>query len=689
MSVTTFLLGIHNHQPIGNFPEVFESAYQKAYLPFLEVIKKYPSIKWSLHLSGILWDFMKDKHPEYIKMLKKMVEDGRLEILSGGYYEPILAAIPDRDKIGQIKKLNTFIKNTFGQKPKGLWLTERIWEPTLPKILNELAIEYTLTDDYHFLSAGQNPDELRGYYVTEEEGYKLSIFPISQKLRYYIPFEDVSRSIELFKNSTRYNSSLTMGDDGEKFGLWPKTYEHVYRDGWLDRFFGALVHNEAWLKTDTFSGFMKTHPPSGRIYLPTTSYFEMSGWTLPAVSHQELEEVLQKLDRIPDGHSIKKFVRGGFWRNFLTKYPEANNMHKKMLYVSDKIDEARRKMKTKGRKVFSSFQTALDHLYASQCNCAYWHGVFGGLYLPHLRKAVYEELIKAQRYVLEAGGGRVKIASLDINKDGRDEIIYDSPSQSLYILPAYGGSIYEWDLYDPPVNVLNVLTRRYEAYHKRLKEFVTSGHQQEGVATIHHIVKVKEKNLERYLNYDWHGRLTLLDHFLGPQVSFEQFYKCAYIDSGNFTIEPYEVKIAGDVVELSRTGMVSSDGILHKTHVCKKIKPYDNNLLKVEYTLKNLSDSRCNYWFAVESNFAFFSKFDVLNQQESRNFKFTDEGTGLLFNLNITPSGILWAFPIETVSLSEDGFERTLQGGCIATSWKFELNSGESKTFTIEMAWQK
>jgi len=119
-----FILGIHNHQPVGNFPEVFELAYQQAYSPFMEVMKNHPRIKWSRHASGEFWEVMLDKHPEYIEAVRGMVNAGQLELLSGGYYEPIMTIIPDRDKIGQIKKLTAFLKDTFNYEAKGMWLAE-------------------------------------------------------------------------------------------------------------------------------------------------------------------------------------------------------------------------------------------------------------------------------------------------------------------------------------------------------------------------------------------------------------------------------------------------------------------------------------------------------------------------------------------------------------------------------------
>ena len=83
----------------------------------------------------------------------------------------------------------------------------------------------------------------------------------------------------------------------------------------------------------------------------------------------------------------------------------------------------------------------LDGLWAGQCNCAYWHGVFGGLYLPHLRQSLYRELLQAELQadkVLQ--GDKINITQNDFDKDGRPEILIEAPAQNLYLAPHNGGS---------------------------------------------------------------------------------------------------------------------------------------------------------------------------------------------------------------------------------------------------------
>src|ERR1700746_1246346 len=99
MSVVRLILALHDHQPVGNFDSVFEAAYRDSYLPFLEVLEGYPEIPFVLHTSGPLLKGLVETRPEYIGRIRVLVEAGRVEILGGGFYEPILTMIPHRDRV--------------------------------------------------------------------------------------------------------------------------------------------------------------------------------------------------------------------------------------------------------------------------------------------------------------------------------------------------------------------------------------------------------------------------------------------------------------------------------------------------------------------------------------------------------------------------------------------------------------
>ncbi|RMF56485.1 MAG: 4-alpha-glucanotransferase, partial [Calditrichaeota bacterium] len=146
--------GIHNHQPVGNFDFVFEEAHDKAYSPFLDLLERHPGIRMVQHYSGILLEWLKRNKPDFLPRLKKLVQRGQVELMTGGFYEPILSIIPYRDKVGQISKLTKFLQQEIGYEPKGMWLAERIWEPHLPKPCSEAGVRYVVLDDSHFKNAG-------------------------------------------------------------------------------------------------------------------------------------------------------------------------------------------------------------------------------------------------------------------------------------------------------------------------------------------------------------------------------------------------------------------------------------------------------------------------------------------------------------------------------------------------------
>ena len=115
-----FSLILHNHQPIGNFDHVFEQAYQDSYLPFLEVFEPYEHLRIALHTSGPLCQWLDRHHPDYLDRLRQLVQYGRLEIVGGAFYEPILAMIPSRDRIGQIKRFRDWLARRLGGEINGM-----------------------------------------------------------------------------------------------------------------------------------------------------------------------------------------------------------------------------------------------------------------------------------------------------------------------------------------------------------------------------------------------------------------------------------------------------------------------------------------------------------------------------------------------------------------------------------------
>jgi alpha-amylase len=683
-------LAIHNHQPVGNFPEVFEAAHTQSYRPMLEALERHPRIRIALHYTGPLLDWLEGGHPEFFPMLRALVDRGQVELMTGGYYEPILAIIPDRDRQGQIRKMTIYLQRRFRARPSGFWLAERVWEPHLGRSIAEAGVAYTIVDDAHFLAAGLHADALTGAFVTEDEGVTLKVFPSLHALRYLIPWKSPEEVISWLREHRGQGTPvLLMGDDGEKFGLWPGTYAHCWEHGWVERFFTALEQEVDWLQVLP-PGEAAALPAAGRAYLPTASYDEMEAWALPAETGADYAQTRRRLEDAQD--PALRFFRGGFWRQFLVKYPEANTMHKKMLRISEKVWRM-----APGRRR----QRAFDELWQGQCNCPYWHGVFGGVYLPHIRRANFAHLIAAESIAdgTPRRAGRTppgRVLEADLDADGAKEIELQAPSMVLWLDPQRGGAVTAWDWRAAAVNLANVLTRRPEAYHQQLIETAPAESGADGVETIHTSrVRVKEPGLERLLFYDPYRRTSFLDHVLPADLLPGAFQVGAF--PVPFAAQAYRAVLSRirtqPGVTLSREAPAAGSRLrIEKQFLIDLHRPR----LHALYRVTNIGPSRAEGRLGVEMNWAVTdpeAAFAIDGQVQpardavvgtGRTLRITDHGWPGPVVVTF-PHADVWRFPLETVSNSEAGFERTFQGAITVCSWIIALEPTHTFSVTFEV----
>ena len=667
----SFCFGVHNHQPIGNFDSVLAEATARAYHPFLDLLHRRTDVRLSVHCTGSLLAWLREHARATFDLLGETVAAGQVELLTGGFYEPILAILPDTDKRGQIERLTEFLRREFGVRPRGMWLAERVWEPHLPKALREAGVEYVLVDDSHFMLAGLDPDTLGGYYVTEEQGRTVAVFPISQRLRYLIPFDEVGKTIEYLGARRGAVPALTVVDDGEKFGAWPGTYEHVYRDGWLDRFFDAL-QAEPWLRLATFADVIDSEPASARVYLPTASYREMGEWALPAPAAELLERARRDLGPLEGGAGLAALLRGGFWRGFLVKYPEVADTYWKMLRLSGAIDEA-------GRRAggTAAVAAARECLWRGQANDAYWHGVFGGCYLPHLRRAVKSALLEAER-ALDAEAGPPPAAHAgDANGDGAPEILARTRELSVTLAPARGGTLTELAFLPRALDLADVFTRRREAYHAHVTARATQ--PASGTRTIHEAPAHKEAGLATRLAYDPFRRASLLDGAFpadGGVLDPVAPWSAATLALGDARfahgVERLEDGVAVTLVpeDGAPQGLVKRVTITGASvRADYQLRPRARGRWAVQWNLALTAGEAPGRYLDVHGRPSLGSAGRLAGVDD---VALVDEWIGVRAELAWAAGAELAWGPVETISVSEAGFERIYQGLALLLTWQHE-----------------
>ncbi len=636
-----FVFGVHVHQPVGNFDHVIREHVEQVYLPFLEHLADRDFLPICLHISGPLLEWLERHDARYLERVADLAAGGRVELLTSGFYEPVLPALSRRDRIEQLQWMREALMRRFGVEPRGLWLTERVWEPDLAAELAEAGVRYVLVDDRHFLVTGFPRERLHRPFWTESDGRSVALFPIDEKLRYLVPFKPPRETLAYLAELRAEGQPLAvLADDGEKFGGWPGTREWLYEQGWLVEFLDRMAEATAdgTVRLTTLGEALRDVPSGGLAYLPTASYREMEGWSLPpgpAARYSRLAADLQESGRAID----LSLVRGSHWRNFLVRYPESNRMHKKMMALSSLCRE---------RGDPAGARRAIGR---AQCNDAYWHGVFGGLYMMHLREAIWHNLAVAERELRR--GEPLGAESLDLWGEGTEVIWVHSDAFSAVVAPSRGGCVEEYTVFADLTNYANTLTRRKEAYHKvqehgqaeagdpapegSSSESANSASETDGTPTIHELEGTIR--LERLPPLDPDDRALFVDRVLSADTTMEAY--------SQGTFEPLR--------SWAGTRMVVAHLATERT---------------AEVVLRD-PDGQLEKRIRFDSD----GSLRVSLRWDSRGFPETAHFTSEIslaahLGVRFDPEPVeIWSHPVETVSKSEDGVQETPQGVSVTPLW--------------------
>jgi len=617
-----FVFGLHLHQPVGNFDHVMADHVRDVYRPIIERATAAGFFPLTLHVSGPLLEWLEGHDKPWLDMIGRLAADGRLELLLAGFDEPILASLPRPDRLEQISRMREYLERRFGVEATGLWLTERVWQPELAADLAEAGVEYALVDDRHFLVCGFRHEELHRPHLTESDGRRVGLLAIDERLRYLIPFRPPEETASYLRQLRAEGHGLAiLADDGEKFGGWPGTKEWVYGSGWLDTFLATMERltaaGEIRLATGQ-EGFRQV-PSGGLAYLGTASYREMEKWALPPAAQRDLTKLEEELGP-KDLAASASFVRGGHWHHFLVKYPESNRMHKTMVALSS-LSRSR-----------GDPPAARRAIGRAQCNDAYWHGVFGGLYLPHLRTAIWHQLAMAERELRQ--GEPLAYEELDFDDDGYPELWIHSARFSALISPHRGGAVEMLTRFDGLTNLADVLTRRRESYHEIATDSAQQhGENKDGTASIHDIERASR--LSALPPVDSETRAILVERLLGAEVTADDYAAARYTPIHSWAAVPMTARIS--------TTRDAITVVLQGNDLEKRLKFDAAGCLDVAYS-----------WNAVAYPNAVFAPELSLAREVP---------------LRLQPDAEVWRSKITTVARSERGFEETVQGISLTPRW--------------------
>lgn len=417
------IIGSHNHAPYGTGEEELERLYCKRLKPFVVALHDFPKIPAVIHYSGVVLQWIEKAHPEFLMLIKELTARKQIELLGGGFYEPLLPLLPLADKIGQIELLTTYLRTHFNKKPQGCWLPALAWDQNLIGTLNTCGLSYAFLGEEQFLAAGLSGDALYAPCISEDQGKLLTLFPFSAAL---------NREADARGPFPVLADLAARIPPGGIVSLFPQFYRSPggspSDESQIRRFFEELSRAEPFVGLTTPAKFCKNRRGLRKACFASSAE---TGACPPAGSAGESRNSLS--------HP----------RQFLIDCPEANGIYAKMMFTHLLINHLRG---DKSRK-----RTAREELWKAQGCDTLCPG--GGVYRRALRGAAYRALLSAEKTTREKGSFVPSVMALDFDLDGEDEYLFQQEQINCYVKSA-GASVFELDYLPRAWNYLDTLAPR-------------------------------------------------------------------------------------------------------------------------------------------------------------------------------------------------------------------------------------
>ncbi|MFW6215065.1 MAG: alpha-amylase/4-alpha-glucanotransferase domain-containing protein [Alkalispirochaetaceae bacterium] len=641
MSRVYLILGASSCQPQGAADGEMEAVYDKQYKPFLRLLYNYPSVRFTLHYSGIVLNWIEKNHSEFTDVLAEMTARKQVELIGGAFFDPIIPLIPKQDRLGQIEAMTAFLRKRFGRRPRGAWITEGIWDQPLASNLSSCGIEYTFLDAMSFHRSDGYLDDYTLPCLTEDEGKTVTVFPIHRDLE-----EQMLAGVDpvLFLERLRERA---YGVEGAVFTFLPDG--NLIDLGWFEKLLKELEGNKEWFDVVRPGYYHRTMIPSRRIYFQTSSQGELLTWIKPEES---------------DGSAT--------YRRLLTMYPESNLLYSKMQYTHVLVNQVRG---DKSRKL-----SAREDLWRGQAHHAYWLNPSGGIYRNELRKSAYAALIEAEKTTRQKGIFIPSIVRVDFDMDGREEYLYQGQEVNAY-LHLKGGTLFELDHLRKPWNYLDTMSRRPEPFH---------GSE---VETIGYDLHQRNAFVDRFLPLGSSlesfaaGRFEELGSFVETPYEVGDLDKdhgtISFTREGSVRTEGEELPVLVEKgYAFNRSGLSVSYTITNRGQ-----EPLESRFApEVNLSFRSAEVEDLRILVRERGSRAAERAPEATEFPDALDVQFNDLFCGASITLAPEGKATFWSFPVYTVGRGSTGVLAYYSANCVLPLYDLSLPPGESWSTTLKLS---
>lgn len=418
----------------------YKEAYEKAYKPLGVLLFGNLDFKFSFHFSGPQLELFRKHNPEFVELLKTLLVRKQIEIIGGGYYNPLFPLLFPTDRSAQIEKLSLAIRQNFGRRPRGMRLFADSWDSSLVLTLDECNMEYVLLENALLPPSKR----LLLPLVMSYRGKTVKVLPVCSRFaprKNESPRECLSRIVSEVneivstcardaENSERENSLVRVF----AVPFDEESVAQLLEKSWFEEF-SALAGEREDVRVE-FSlpnVCAKSSEAFAQGYINAGISPDIAKWC--SVPYQKVENSC--------GHPVNIY-------DYIQTYDASRFLYNRMVYISLLLNQCR------GDKIRKN--AARERLMAAQAGESFICRSKSELEAFAARQMSYKNLTEAEKILRECSPFKESVTSYDYDGDGFCEYVCRLEKYGLCITQA-GGSIFELNVIKSGVNYVDNFSR--------------------------------------------------------------------------------------------------------------------------------------------------------------------------------------------------------------------------------------
>lgn len=386
------VLAVQLSHPVETSSERTRALVEEGLVPLLDQVEAVDRVPLVLAVGGDLLECLEQDHPDTFQRLLEAVGRRLIEMAAGPIYEPVLAGVPRRDRIGQVRAHGDFVESRMGVRPECGWIPHQVWEAATVDDLVEAGLKSVILLPTVAESHGEESVVRSGWFLTESEGRLLNVLPADESLATRLASGEMD---EMLAHLERAAGQIGSGP----VVIVSQQGPGMVRGRELARLMKWLAVGSLW-QTTSAARAVQAVAPCGR-------------FSLPAVGKT-----------------------GGAWRLERDRDPAASRLHARLLHAS-------RRLAAHGGPDSAAARQAV---YRAQGAAA---GTSTGVPTQEQLAASYQHLLAAE-IALDGLQGRtdrwVDVVADDFDLDGRPELRLASDRLVAWVDPVDGRGLYELDV---------------------------------------------------------------------------------------------------------------------------------------------------------------------------------------------------------------------------------------------------